>query len=360
MQTQQRGAGLGERIRSARRLAGLSQRELARRVGVTAMAISKYETGKMVPGSSVLLKLAEALGVDMEFFLRPGGVRVEAVSYRKHPSLSKRDQGRAEAAAAEWIERYLEVEQLAGVGVETDAVLGDPFDVSSDPDVEEAALRLRERWCLGKGPISSMVGLLEDHGFRVGVIELPDTVDAMVFKIGDGSCAVVLREGIPGDRQRFSLAHDLGHLVLRFKGGVDEEAACHRFAAAFLVPAEAARRELGDRRRQISLLELHDLKQKYGMSMAAWIKRARELGIIPVRRAREILAEFRRKGWDRVEPGTPVPAERPGRMERLLTRLVEEGVIGSRRASELLGQPWEEFLRSRSEDSGGLPVVAGL
>jgi len=350
----------GERVRAARRLAGLSQREAARLAGVTAMAISKYETGKMMPSSGVLLQLAEALGVDIEFFLRPPGVRVEAVAYRCHPALAKRDRERAEAAAAEWIERYLEVEELAGIEAERVRVLDRRFPVATLEDAEDAAKGLREELGIGWGPITSLAGLLEDHDFRVGVIELPEKVDAMVFMIGGVSPAIVSREGIPGDRQRFSLAHDLGHLVLSLNGGLDEETACHRFAAAFLVPAQTARKELGERRKQISLLELHDLKHKYGMSMAAWIKRAREIGIISARYGRHLLAEFRKQGWDRTEPGEQLPPERPKRMERLLIRLVEEDVVGPRRASELLGRPWEEFIRRRAEDSGGLPVVVGL
>ncbi len=359
MQTRGTTNPFGERVRAARRLAGLSQRETAGRVGVTAMAISKYETGKMIPSSGVLLRLAEALGVDVEFFLRPETVRVRALAYRRHPELSQRDRQRAEAAAAEWIERYLEAERLAGVQPAVD-LPGSKYSVRSLEDVETAAVELRREWGLGSGPVPSMVDLLEGHGVRVGVIPLPEKVDAMVFRVEGHDPVMALRDGIPGDRQRFSLAHDLGHLVLACGDGMDEETTCHRFAAAFLVPASTARREMGARRSELSLLELHYLKQKFGMSMAAWIKRGRELGIVSRRYARELLSQFRKKGWDRVEPGSQVPTEHPARLEQIVIRLVKEDTIGPGRAAELLGQPWEEFIRKRSEESGDLPVVAGL
>ncbi len=350
---------LGERIRAARRLAGLSQRELARRAGVSAMAISKYENGRMLPGSGMLLRLAEALGVEIEFFLRPTRGRIHVLAFRRHPKLPATELKRAEAAAAEWLERYREVEELAKDALPADQHLASPVEVTSLEGVEHTANALRRAWGLGDGPIPSMVSLLEEHGIRVGSIDLPPQVEALAFGADDGSYAIVYRHGVPGDRQRFSLAHDLGHLVLRCAGGLDEEAACHRFAAAFLVPAAVARRELGYRRSGISLLELHDLKHAYGMSMAAWIKRARELRIVSERYARELLARFRREGWDRTEPGVQVPEERPRRMERLLMRLVEEGVIGPRRAGELLGQPWEKFVEQRSKGLGELCVAAG-
>ena len=351
---------LGERLRAARRLAGLSQRMVAHRVGLSAMAISKYENGQMLPGSEVLLRLADALGLEIEFFLRTATVHVEALAYRHHPKLSKRDREQAEAAAAEWIERFFEAEMLAGIRVVPDRFSRLPYAVKTMEDPEAAAEKLRRKWGLGTGPIASMVGLLEDHGVRVGIIDLPEGADAMVFRIDGGAPVMVLRAGVLGDRQRFSMAHDLGHLVLSCDGEINEESACHRFAAAFLVPAETARRELGERRSELSLLELHHLKSTYGMSMAAWIKRSRELGIVSRHYARELLARFRNEGWDLVEPGARVQPERPVRLEQIVIRLVHEGTIGSRRASELLGRPWEDFVHMRSEDSGNLPVVAGL
>jgi len=360
MQPQSRPIRFAERIRAARLLAGLSQREVGARVGVTAMAISKYETGQMVPSSGVLLRLAETLGVGIEFFLRPVLVRPRALSFRRHPRLPAREREQAGAAAAEWIERYLEAEQLAGSEAATDRLPRQPYRVAALEDAESAAEKLRKSWGLGDGPIASMVELLEDQGVRVGVIALPDGVDAMVFRLDDSTPVMALREGIPGDRQRFSMAHDLGHLVVSCDGQIDEESACHRFAAAFLVPAETARRELGARRSEVSLLELHYLKHKFGMSMSAWIKRSRELGIVAPRHARDLLARFRQEGWDRTEPDAPVPPEHPARLEQIVIRLVQEETIGPGRASELLGRPWEEFVQERAEDSGGLPVVAGL
>jgi len=80
---------IGERIRQARKAAGLSLRALAGRAGVTAMAISKYETGKSTPSSRVLLDLSKALGVRTEYFFRPLKIELQEIKHRKHSRASE-------------------------------------------------------------------------------------------------------------------------------------------------------------------------------------------------------------------------------------------------------------------------------
>lgn len=117
----------------------------------------------------------------------------------------------------------------------------------------------------------------------------------------------------PGDRQRFSLAHELAHLVLAPAGEVDSEKAAHRFAAAFLVPGDTARRELG---------------------------------IVSRRTAASQLADMRAWGWEDAEPSEGVAAEVPARLERLVLRALAEGEVTESRASELLAVP-ADALRTR-------------
>lgn len=212
------------------------------------------------------------------------------------------------------------------------------LSVASPDDVEAAAARVRELWGLGSGPIHSVAEALEDHGVPVMLIEAPSAIDALAV-VGDDGCAAVVAGRQPGDRQRFSLAHELAHLLLAPAQGLDEEDAAHRFAAAFLVPAEAARRELGVRRHALSIDELRGLKRKYGFSMQAWIRRARELGIVPRRAAQALLADMRLWGWEAAEPDEGVELEVPGRLERLVLRALAEGNLTESRAAELLAAP---------------------
>jgi len=162
------------------------------------------------------------------------------------------------------------------------------------------------------------------------------------------TCVKALSRNAPGDRQRFNLAHELGHLVLRIVGELIEERAVNRFAGAFLVPSEAAIQELGARRKALSYSELYLLKHRYGMSMQAWVYRAKDLGIISQSAARAHFADFRRMGWHRKEPGEQLDPEEPKRFERLVHRALAEDLISRSRAEELLMKPigelWSEVV----------------
>jgi Zn-dependent peptidase ImmA (M78 family) len=347
-------SNFAERLKLARRKARLSQRDLAEQAGVSAMSISKYENNEMMPSSDVLLKLAEALDVRMEFLLRSAPELEIRPVYRKHSRMGKKAQASVKAQIQDWLERYLMVESFFSED-EIDQFHqpeGFPFPVKSIESAEVAADRLREEWRLGNDPIDNLTELLEEKGIKVGLVEGDDNFDACTF-LYDGEMPVIaVNESRTGDRQRFSLAHELGHILLEVAPGVDEEKSAHRFASAFLVPSDAARMELGQTRSSLDSHELLLLKQKYGMSMAAWIYRASDLGILHENDVRNLWRGFSSHGWRKNEPGEPLPTEQPGRMTRLVRRLLAEDVISRSRAAELLGISLGVYLKQHAEIYG--------
>jgi transcriptional regulator with XRE-family HTH domain len=347
---------IGERIRQARKARALSQRSLAEQVGVSGMAISKYERDEDVPGSRVLLDLARALEVNVDFFLRPTSATVEPQAYRKHTALRKKQEEAIRMRMQDWVERYLEVEGLFP-DQEIAAVLPH-YAVDSFGAIEQAALELRERWNLGLDPIDNLIALLEDRGIKVGLVSGFDDFDSCTFQV-DGSPLIVTKDGLPGDRQRFNVAHELGHLVLEIGGGLNPEKAAHRFAGALLVPAEKATFELGIRRTALGIAELQSLKQKYGMSMQAWIYRAKDLEIISEGTATGLFRQFRAMGRNREEPWDAYPPERPMRMERLVYRALAEDMISRSKAQELLGEPLQQPSRGEAPQPDELATGLG-
>ena len=352
---------LGERIKLARKMKGLSLRALAEQAGVSAQAISKYERALDVPGSAVLLRLAEALDVKVEFFFRRSALpSVTLPAYRKCAALKAKQADGVLGQIQEWLERYLEAEQLLA---EYENVA--PFDlpggvvrtVTRLEDAEAAAQSLRVAWNIGTAPIESVVELLEDRGIRVGLVDGRARFDACTLWANDFIPVIAVRRDLPGDRQRFSLAHELAHLVLQTAPEVDAERAGHRFAGAFLVPACAARRELGERRHNLGTQELYLLKHKYGLSMQGWIVRARDIGIISDATATALFRSFRQKGWHRREPGEQLPLEVPQRMRRLVLRALAEDLISETRAAELLGQPLTHIIAHEAEQRADLRLA---
>ncbi len=329
---------IGGRIKQARKASNLSLRKLADKVGVSAMAISKYERDQVVPSSGVMLRLSQALKVKSDFFFRPGTLSIQLQAYRKHSVLGGKEQEAIQMRIQDWVERYLEVESL--FPEEYHAACLPLYKTNSPDEIETIALELRDHWNLGYDPIENLVQVLEDQGIKVGIISGFEHFDACTFK-ANGDPVIVTKSELSGDRQRFNLGHELGHLILEAQGDLLPEPAANRFVGAFLVPAETARFELGARRTDLNVNELYMLKHKYGLSMQAWIYRAKDLSIITENTAARLFQQFRVKGWYRQEPGKNYPSEAPMRMERLIYRALAEDFISRSRAQELLGKPLE-------------------
>jgi len=330
---------LGERLKMARGLSGLTLREVAQKSGVSHTAISKYEHGLDVPSSPVLLRLADALGVKLDYLFRPTHIILnpEIVHYRCRSRCGVKARQQVQGEVSECMERYLEVESLFGEP--------EPFsrpeidlEVSCLEDIEKIAVALRAAWELGRDPIEDLMAVFEDKGVRVCAVQGCEGFDGLCAWVQEGIPVIAVQRDMPGDRQRFNLAHELAHLLLYLGPEVGEEAAAHRFAGALLVPESAAKAELGDQRRDLDPNELHLLKHKYGLSMQAWVRRAKDLGIIEESSYRRICQRFSQLGWRKREPWEQVPPEESKRMKQLVFRALAEDMISRSRAQELLGE----------------------
>jgi len=344
---------INERILQARRLAGLSSRALAEQVGVSAMAISKYERGENVPGSDVLLRLAKALGVRVEYFFRSEAVELEGVEFRKRKSLSKTEENRILADVQNKLERWSALDEIFPPSSEMAFRVSDkvPAKVAALEDVELVALAVRDAWELGNNPIPDLVDTLEERGIRVIVTPFIGNkrFDGLAAHVGEMP-VIAVGEDWPGDRQRFTLAHELGHLLLhgRLSEDVNKEKACDRFAGAFLAPRDVVLDSLGQKRNWIEPRELSLLKAEFGLSIAGWTYRARDLGILNKSTHGKYWGFLRKRGWDKQEPGKPYPSERSRLFEIRVYHALAEDWVSESRASELLGIPLAELRACRN------------
>ncbi len=353
---------IGARIRRARHAASRSQQSLANEVGVSKMVISKYEQGKAAPSSGVLLRLARSLGYPAEYFLRPVSVSLSAPAYHRRHSLPQKQEQAVVAAVQEWLERYLDIEDIVGDEIRFEMPEGFPRDMASDAtaasagaeeaEAEEAADALRRAWELGMGPLDDLVDILEAHGIKVGEVAVQEDFESLMLRTDSGQPVIAVRRGRPVEQRRFSLAHELGHLVLNLPEGKEGEQLADRFAEALLAPASAVRRELGQRRTHLSMAELVHLRDRYGLSLRAWVLRAHHLGIIPESEVRRLSAELRRDVWDLQESGHASGRERPQGMERLVMRALAENLISESRAAQLLGATLAQLRQGQHQLSG--------
>lgn len=349
-------------LRRARKAAGLSLRDLGERVGVSHAAIKKYEDGIAMPSSDILIGLSRTLKVRSEYFFRPETVALKGIEYRKRSSLPKKRLEAITHEVIDQIERRIELENLfprSPVKVFA-TVEGLATSITGMDQIEEAAERVREVWELGFDPIPDLIDMLETNGIRVFMTEADaeNKFDGLAAHVS-GMPIVVVGRHWPGDRQRFTLAHELGHLMLegRLADELDEEMACNRFAGAFLFPRASVLQELGEHRNAIELKELGLLKEEFGLSMSGILYRARDLGIISPAYREEQAKLFRFKGWYRKEPGRDYPTEKAHIFEQLVFHALAEEYIGESKAAELMNMPLQQFRRVRSMEGGDAAAV---
>jgi Zn-dependent peptidase ImmA (M78 family)/DNA-binding XRE family transcriptional regulator len=337
---------IGRKLQVARSAAGLSLRALSDAIDgrVSAQAIGKYERDEDMPSSGVLLVIADALDVSVDYLLSAEELVLEGVDFRKKAVASAREEAQLEARTIHLLERYLSLEDMLGLkSVDWEQPRSAPHPVADVRDAEDAARSVRDDWGLGNDPIPKLAELLEERGIKVLSLELDD-IDGLAAKVRrrDRSSArvIVIKQSSWSERKRFNLAHELGHMVLAPDPGVDEEKAAHRFAGAFLMPADVLRSEVGAHRSSISIGEFAALKERFGVSIQALAYRCKDLGIINQTAFARLFRVFAERGWRAfpfAEPGTIHPAaEEPRRFERLCYRALAENVIGEARAAELL------------------------
>lgn len=342
---------LSERLRTARNKAGVSLRELESKIDrrVSAQAIGKYERGEMKPSTEVLELIAEALGVQKAYLTSTSSVELGKIEFRENKIRNKTDEKKIESTISQHLLRYCEIEEildLSGRNWAKPRVY--PFPVNDIRDAEVAALRIRDDWNVGSDPIPNLSEFLEERGFKIISVDMPEAiagVTAFVTKNGSQSPVIVTSKQITGERQRFTIAHELAHLLLSFSNTYQEiEKTCDKFAGAFLMPARVMEETLGGARKLVSVGELLGLKVILGVSVQALAFRAKDLGIINQHTYRTLYAEFSRRNWLKPPYKEPylVETERPKRFERLCLRALAEGIINKNKASELLDTPLSE------------------
>ena len=276
----------------------------------------------------------------LSYLLSPSRVSLEHVEFRKLASTRAKDRAAVESEVLDRVDRYLQVEEILGLDItEQEGPDGAPYRINAVEDAEGAATSVRAAWNLGGGPIPDITELLEERGIKVFKWRLPGSVDGLSCRVhrvgGDDVPVVVCSTGKSFERQRFTIAHELGHLVLDIPPTVPAEKACQRFAGAFLAPGDELVREVGCRRLNFGFEELIEIKHIFGISAAALVMHMRNLGIITEATVRNIVSGIGR-GWRTEEPRPLERTECPTRFRCLCLRALAEHAISVSKAAELL------------------------
>jgi Zn-dependent peptidase ImmA (M78 family)/transcriptional regulator with XRE-family HTH domain len=323
------------RLQAGRELRGLSQTALARDAGITAAAISQFENGHSRPTPSTLLKLSHALDLPLGYFARrpgAGAAPEPAAFFRSLRSTSAAERRRATALVGLVHELVQAVEQHVALPP-ADAPEYRGLD---DDEIEDAAADAREHLGLDPhAPVPDVIRALERHGVVTARFHVDGHhMDAFSVDYPDRPVVVLGADKGHRDRSRFDAAHELAHLVLHGPeqaGTKEAEAQAHRFAAAFLMPADAIRDELPSRADWECLAQL---KRKWEVSIAALLKRAQTLDRMSPAAYTQAMKTMSARGWRKREPVDLGPAEKPVLLAKALEVAATHGVTLDNLAAE--------------------------
>jgi Zn-dependent peptidase ImmA (M78 family)/transcriptional regulator with XRE-family HTH domain len=309
-------AELAARIKRLRQMRRLSQVELANLAGVSAAAVSQLEQGRLEPPDGVVKALADAFQVTSSFLTATLGLAPPSRPWlRAYADASKKEADAriaASAIAAEYVHR-LHLQVLP------DRLPSPVMDADDDEQIEEVADAARHLASIDSGAVvPNAVRAAE----RLGCIVLPAETElgrhvGMSLRCNHLPIVWLAKSGIPGDRQRFTIAHELGHLILhadRPAPASSEEASrlerqANRFAAAFLTPGDAVIETLQDNGGRVTLQALTYVKATWGVSIKSLVGRYHSLGIIDDDHARSLYKQISARRWTKTEP-VDVPNER--------------------------------------------------
>ena len=337
---------IGMRLREAREARELTIAALADLIGVSRQAIYLYEHEIQSPRPEIMEKIANLLHLPIPYFRCHHGIEIGTIFYRSMSATAKLARLRAK-------NRYLWIRiidsyfrgfiQFPNPNFPKFEMPNNPNQIS-ETDIEELATRTRKYWNLSDAPIENMVLLLENNGAIVAYDELgARALDAFSEPSPISGCVQYIILGsdkATSVRSRFDAAHELGHKILHWN--IDKsyllrkaehsliENQAHRFASAFLLPADA----FGNDFYSANLDALKSIKPKWKTSIAMMIKRAEDLSFISS--ARNLWINLSRRGWKTKEPLDDVlEIERPCLLRQAFEMVIDQKI---RTKQEIISQ----------------------
>ena len=310
-----------ELITLARRSRAFTQTRLASLAGLSPATVSRYEAGTLAVSDDHLDRVADVLDYPKRFFVRDPklmGLGVGEMFHRKRQSLSVTKLYQIHAIAEI---RRLEAEILLKSWNVFEANLPEyPVDLY-DNDPEKIARSVRSAMEVPPGPIFNLTRTLEQNGCLIFAHDFGvRQIDGFSHRPFLMPWLFHINASIPPDRWRWTLAHELGHLVMHFEPIEPTESPklieqqANLFAAEFLAPGHEIRAMLHD----LSFQKLGGLKREWKISMQALIMRAHHLGTITSSQRKSMFTRLSKNGFRTREPiALDPPVEKPSRLVQL-------------------------------------------
>lgn len=335
------------RIVLARKARGLTQADLATRIGMSPTNLSKIERGDINISPEVLETIAQETSYPVHFFQQGGTPVPENLAYRKRRVVAQKlitpinAQANIFRSHVQFLTRALNIE----------APHLPLLPLSDTVTPEKAAARLRRLWELDAPAIPNLTRVLEDHGIVVVPFHFgTERVDSRSLLTEDGHPIIFGNKALLGDRLRFSLAYELGQLLMHTFVALPPErdiaAEASAFAAALLMPAKEIKKDFEP---GITIPLLAGLKKKWKVSMIALLYRADDLGLLTPNQKRYLLQQFNEAAIRRREPpALDIPLEEPRLLKRWLATYRSRTGLGTSDMAAVLCLNVDEFMETYS------------
>lgn len=326
-----------EMVILAREFRGLTQEELARKLCISQARLARIEGGTNTHIEGVIVSMmTKELGFPVEFFAQEENRLTfgsSAYFYRKKAKLSAADRKRIHG-----IVNLLRIAvKRFNDFVEVDAKKPLPmFDLEEfDGNPARVAQALRGQWKLADGPIKNLTSLLENAGIVIVPCDFGTrSMDATSLRLTEMPPLIFINSDIPGDRWRFTLAHELAHIVMHDVPHESMEDEADAFAAEFLCP-EIEMRAQFSRYTKLRLQDFANLKPYWKVSMQSLMKRAHELSFLDTNQYKYLWMMMSKLNMRMKEPN-PVEREEPKTLHRILDYFFQELKYGIEDFQKLL------------------------
>ena len=301
----------------ARQSRGITQRELANMMSVSPAWLSMIEGGIKELPDERLSEIAQLLGYPPQFFTsnkRVYGPGISELFHRKRHNVPMKILDKHQANIE--IRRMNIADLLEGVDIGSVDIKG--YDIYEfNGNVQDIARTVRATWQLPRGPIRNVTQVIEyARGIVIPVDSETRLIDATSCWLPNMPPLFFVTPYAPGDRLRFSLAHELGHIVMHQDNpNPDMEQQANEFAAEFLMPEHDVRPYLTN----VSLDKLATLKPYWKVSMAALLEQAKNLGEITHSRYKTLRIQLGKAGYRMKEPvQLDIPTEKPSLLQDII------------------------------------------
>lgn len=299
-------------ITIAREARRKNQTQLAKELGIKQARLSKIEAGIAPIDDELLNKISSNLNFPKEFFFEQyTPVDTEYKLHRKQAALKQTELSYI-SSNSNIID--MEIGKLLN-SLEIDTSIPEKLNLDYLDSPEDVAIGLREYLSLPKGGIYNITNLIESLGIIIVNFDYPDIkFDGVSFYNKKNIPIMIINKNLPPDRDRFTKAHELGHILMHKFPSPDAEKEANRFASEFLMPKKDILADLNN----LSFYSLPNLKRKWKVSMASLIYRAKELSTINESREKSLWAQMSRAHYRQHEPEMGILKENTELLDSIL------------------------------------------